>query len=273
MELRAADTHFLRTASFSRNVHGLFLSECRYAPGARIPRHSHENASFCLALQGGCTETFGGKRREYEFLTLQYLPADQEHSLTIHGGGLSCFAVDVSSEWVKRANEDSLSFDTSIHLHGGILPWLGMKLYSEFLQLDSASKLAIEGLGLEMLAEISRRQSATGERTPQRWLEQAREFLHAHFSEQLSVLLIAKLVGVHPIHLSREFRRSYRCTMGEYVRQLRIDYACRELSASDTNLVDISSAAGFADQSHFGRTFKRFIGLTPAEYRRSFSSR
>jgi AraC family transcriptional regulator len=73
--------------------------------------------------------------------------------------------------------------------------------------------------------------------------------------------------------LSREFRRYYSCTVGEYVRHLRIEYACRLLSASNASLAEIALAAGFFDQSHFARNFKWQTGMTPHEYRRIWQSR
>jgi AraC-like DNA-binding protein len=83
---------------------------------------------------------------------------------------------------------------------------------------------------------------------------------------------VAESIGIHPVHLAREFRKHYHCTVGEYLRRLRIEHASRKLIESDSSLVDISEAAGFADQSHFGRTFKRLMGITPNGYRALFSS-
>jgi AraC family transcriptional regulator len=50
---------------------------------------------------------------------------------------------------------------------------------------------------------------------------------------------------------------------------MRIEYACRELMASNLAVINIAFAAGFADQSHFSRTFKRLCGTTPGRYRAS----
>jgi len=156
----------------------------------------------------------------------------------------------------------------------GILLRLTTRLYKEFCNLDELSSLVIEGLTLEILAETSRH--ALQDRAQQRlpyWLAQARELLRDQFGENLSLASVAQAVGVHETHLSREFRRYFRCTVGEYIRLLRIDFACRQLSASDNPLAEIALAAGFFDQSHFARTFKSQTGMTPHEYRRVWQSR
>jgi len=124
-----------------------------------------------------------------------------------------------------------------------------------------------------MLAEVSRRQVRVSDHKPPRWLAQALELLREQFSEHLTIAYLARSVGVHPVHLAREFRKFYRCTIGEYIRQLRIEYACRKLSISDASLAAIASGAGFSDQSHFSRTFKRLVDMTPAQYRAAFSKR
>ena len=75
------------------------------------------------------------------------------------------------------------------------------------------------------------------------------------------------MVGVHPVHLARSFRRTYNTTFSGYVRELRVEYARVQLVSTGAPLGDIALASGFYDQSHFCRTFKRETGLSPAEYR------
>ena len=77
---------------------------------------------------------------------------------------------------------------------------------------------------------------------------------------------------MHPVYLACAFRRHYRCTIGEYVRQLRVESACRELSKANTPLSQIALTAGFTDQSQFSRTFKRVIGLTPTRIPKNTSA-
>ena len=141
------------------------------------------------------------------------------------------------------------------------------ELYREFVINDEFSSLAIEGLVLEMLAETSRHVSKTQDSRNARWLEQLIEILHERFSESLSLVDISLLVNRHPVHIAREFRNQYGCTIGQYTRRLRIEFACSRLEDPDLSLSEIALESGFSQQSHFSGTFKEMTGFTPSEYR------
>jgi AraC family transcriptional regulator len=257
----------------SRRIAGLLLSESAYSPGLAIPTHAHEAAFFYLVLQGSSTETYGRWARRAEASTLVFHPAGEAHANQWHEAGGRCFHIEIAPSMIQRLAEHSLVLDNPADFQGGWPVWLALRLYNEFQGTDAASGLAIEGLALEILAEASRHPVKIVEPRPPRWLRQARDLLHARFAESLSLDEIARASGVHPSHLARVFRQHYGCTVGEYVRRLRIDYARRQLSTSDDPLVEIALAAGFADQSHFSKTFKRLMGLTPAEFQRHFRPR
>lgn len=255
--------HIIKTCEFG----GLRLVDGVYSAKTKVPKHSHQHAVFCVGLTGMCSETFAGKLRQYEASTVQFLPADQCHSLDFPLADTRAFSIDIAPSWIEWAREFSLRLDNSVHAHGGTLSGLMMKIYDEFRHLDSASPVAIQGLAMEMFAAVSRHHSRSFDRQPQRWLGRAVELLHESFTEHLTLEQIASAAGVHPVYMAREFRRVHRCTIGEYIRRLRIDLAARQLSSSDESLATIAAGAGFSDQSHFSRTFKRLIGMTPAQYR------
>lgn len=255
-----------------RSLSGFVLVETRYAPGQKLSRHSHEHACFCFVLQGGFIENDGKRERSCQASSLIYRPSDETHLNHFQSAGGRCFNIAIEPRWLERVRQFSASPEISIHCRGGLLALLAMRLYREFQQMDEVSSLVIEGLALEMFGVKSRHYSAP-ERLERRtaaprWVLQARELIQARFSESLTLAGVAARVGVHPVHLARVFRRHYRCTIGEYVRQVRIEFASRELSVSDAPLAEVAAATGFSDQSHFSRTFKRLTGQTPAEFRK-----
>jgi AraC family transcriptional regulator len=251
---------------------GLRLVDGIYTANTKVPLHAHEQAVFCIALKGECHESYGGKVRSYEGLTVEFLPANQCHALDFPSTDTRAFSIDIAPYWLERAREYSLSLADSIYSRNGQLTGLLMKIYREFGETDGAAPLAIEGLTLEMLAEVSRRRRPTSDRKPPRWLVQAQDLLRARFSERVTITDVAAAVGIHPVHLAREFRRFHHCTIGEYIRRLRIERACEQLRDSQISLAVIAGEAGFSDQSHFSRTFKRLLGMTPARYRATLSS-
>jgi AraC family transcriptional regulator len=154
--------------------------------------------------------------------------------------------------------------DEPLSHQGGPAAWLAIRLYNEALRTDS-SPLAMEGIVLEILAELFREPLLS--RIPPQWLYRVKDLLHSHFAEPLTHAEIATTVGVHPVHLATTFRRHFMCTIGEYVRRLRFEFACREILVDRFSLSAIATCSGFFDQSHFIRIFKQFAGCTPSRFR------
>src|SRR5262249_39634372 len=133
------------------------------------------------------------------------------------------------------------------------------------------SALSVEGLALEILAAFSRQTENAPEAYLPGWLRDAKDLLHDRFAETITLNEIAEQVGVHPVRLARAFRQRYGCSLGEYQRRLRLEHACRQLVTTGCSLADIALGAGFADQAHFSRVFKKHTGLTPAKFRATFT--
>ena len=255
----------------SRELAGFTLAETLYPSGLTMPRHTHEQARFGLVLQGGYSERYGQRVRTCAPAMLVFHPPDEDHAVQFQNCESRIFDVQFKAGWLEHIRQHTTALDTSCELSKGQATQLAAKLYREFRE-DDASALTLEGLVLEILGIVTRRTS-TSERRPPHWLERAREILHAHYAENPAASSVATEVDAHPVHLAREFRRHYRCTMGEYMRRLRVERACRMLEDSALPLSQIASALGFYDQSHFSRVFKRQTGLPPAAYRANFRQR
>jgi AraC family transcriptional regulator len=267
MEARLAPGSFYGEVIRSQRVAGFTLAESVYEPETRLPAHGHDCAFFYLVLEGASTETYGRRTRAGVASTLVFHPAGETHANHWHGSGGRCFHIELAAGTLERLRCYSRAMDDPAEFHGGPPVWLATRLYDEFRRMDDLAPLAMEALALE-IAVVSARPPAMAESRAPRWLEDARDLLHARFSDSLSLAEIAAAAGVHPAHLARAFRRHYRVSVGEYLRRLRIDFACRQIASTEAPLVEIALAAGFTDQSHFCKTFKQLVGVPPTLFLR-----
>jgi len=253
-------------------VAAFHLTQTTHPAGYRIPVHSHETNSMYFLLEGGLTEHFGRHQVDRRVDDLIFTPAGEPHSNVFHDRGGRCFFLewDASVDHRVRNHAPLPAIATQLT---GVLPWLGRKLYGEFRRPDGLSPLIVESVGLEIIAELYRHHSAPGDGLPPRWIRHARELLDAHFSEAFSLEDLGQRLHTHPVYLARMFRRYFGCSVGEYVRFRRIEFARLELSRRETPLAQIAAAAGFSDQSHFSRTFRALIGVTPSQYRAASARR
>ncbi|MEM6688744.1 MAG: helix-turn-helix domain-containing protein [Planctomycetota bacterium] len=86
-------------------------------------------------------------------------------------------------------------------------------------------------------------------------------------SSSFSISSLAEMLFMNQSAFSRFFKQSTGRTPTEYLNELRIGYACRQLIESDHSILDICHASGFDSPSFFNRTFKRLRSSTPRGYR------
>jgi len=251
----------------SRDFGQFVMTERQYPGGCTTPVHTHERPLFCVVLEGAYEEQQSSKRLYCTRATTLYHAADEEHLEHFADCGARSLIVELEPAWIDRVRQISrVGIHNSAAQDSGPLRPMGSRLYREFLTGDPASRLIVEGLLFEITGEFFRAEHRRETRRPG-WLAKAVEMIQDNFPRRLTLASIADEVGVHPVHLAQSFRRFQGCTIGDYVRRIRIDYACQQLVRSDTSFTDLAIAAGFADQSHFTRTFKQAVGMLPSQYR------
>ena len=236
-----------------------------------IPQHTHEEPHFLLVLSGGYITSARNVDKICSPSTVIFNPAGTTHRDRFYDRGGRFFSVSLSAANFNRLQNSPAALDYPAGFVGGNeLSWLAAKLYREFKTQDMMSPLVTEGIALELLGYTLRQEIGTEKAMPM-WLRTACELLNDCCTEPITVGAIATTVGVHPFHLTRTFRRFFHCSPAEYLRKIRIEKASRFLQNSSQSLVEIALSNGFSDQSQFTKCFKRVTGLTPGEYRRTFS--
>jgi AraC family transcriptional regulator len=244
------------------------LTEVAHACGRKLPCHTHESAYFGLLLAGSYAEKCAQRAAEYDPFTMGFHPPSLTHSDEVGNSGSRMFCVELRDAYLSRTRPFLTAPQFVPDLCASEVTWLGLRLYRSFAS-ETLGALELEELCGDMLERVSGSRMSEETARPA-WLNRALELLHESFRNSLTLEEIAASLGVHPIHLSRVFRKHYGCTMAEFVNRLRVQYACRALASGWSDLAVVASEAGFADQSHLGRIFKSCTGQTPGKFRSFF---
>jgi AraC family transcriptional regulator len=266
----------LRAGSFygaiqgKRELCGAIFTDLRHQSPRKLPSHSHELPFFGLVMDGQYSERYGRHQTFFSPFTIMFRPAGVPHQDEIGPRGVRFFEIELRPSWQKRLLDCSGTLDRAYEDRaGGQTLWLGMKLYRE-LHSGATDELATESLLSDLLACIA---WTPGERTGEgvrdcpRWLGRVIDKIAAEYTSRLTLDQLSGEAGVHPVHLSRVFRKWMGQGIGEYVHRLRIRAACEQMLQSEMPIAGIGLATGFADQSHFTRSFRRVTGMSPARFR------
>jgi len=119
-----------------------------------------------------------------------------------------------------------------------------------------------------MLIEVAQQAKGTSEdndlNTVATW---AHSYIRMNFDRPITASKVAKAVGYNVDYLGRIYRQTYDCTLTEAIHRRRIQKASKYLLNSNLNISQIASNCGFNDPDYFRRIFKRYMKVSPGEYR------
>lgn len=265
--------HRLGRANFGsplhrRSVGGLLVTATQYGGEGALPLHEHDEAYLCLVAGGAYRQQAGGEEVDCTAGLLLVHPQGHRHANRFAASGARCLSVFLAPELTGELPIRRLLHDYRL-LHLPQAPRLFARIGRELAAVDEAAGLALQSAVLELVALACR--DPREERRPA-WLARVLERLHDDPLADLSLGELAHLADVHPAHLARSFQRAQGMSVGEYRRMLRIRLACRALERGGISIAEVAAEAGFADQSHFARVFKKVTGATPRDFRRSTQS-
>lgn len=153
---------------------------------------------------------------------------------------------------------------TDKHLYQGYCTMAATLLDDDRELLDKQTQV-IEYLST-LMHTIDNQKLALDQQMPTT-LKALANYLDEHFTEELSLDDLCTLSGYSPSHLIRRFKQYFGMTPHAYIINKRIQYGQQQLKKG-ISIIDTALDAGFADQAHFQRTFKRLVAATPNQYRK-----
>lgn len=93
------------------------------------------------------------------------------------------------------------------------------------------------------------------------------DYIYSHIYERITLHDLSDYSGVSSSYLSRQFSKELGLTIGDYIREKKIELSQEMLRNTDDSLSDIALRLSFSSQSHFIQIFKEVVGMTPKKYR------
>lgn len=226
-----------------------------------FPLHVSLGLGLCWKLSGGSHAVRADGR------SLSYPPGYV--SIRAPGCVWACEANDaafLSIDFAPEVLPDEMQLGPMTFVRPEVLPnpeELAVRLSSPESRLAGDEQFASlwAALSRQDLATVRELSSDAGSLHARR----ARAYLAEHFADNPTLDELARVTGTNKFGLLRSFKRCFGITPHALQVQLRIE-AARELLARGAGIAHAATSVGFADQSHFGRHFKRVVGLTPREY-------
>jgi len=234
--------------------------------------HCHENPHFTFILRGEVIECTKKEVYNCSAGNLLFHSRFEPHYNTKLEGNAKCLHIDFAQNYLDdiAANEGGLQGIFKIRNSGA--KFLCYKIFREVIISDDISGASIHSLSLEILGQLLLTEDTA--KTPRPlWVGKLEDILRSGYSEKFSLDELSRELSIHPVHLSRSVPQYFHCTLGEYVRNVRVERSLAFMPRKNLSLTEIACKCGFADQSHFLRSFKQIMGVSPSTYRKLLSYR
>jgi AraC family transcriptional regulator len=242
----------------------IIASEAEYAGGLSSVWHYHENPHFSHILSGGSIEV-----REYDtqFQTsgtsLYYNPC-MLHKNKNYEDDTKIFNLELQPDFFKKNKilySESNNYWSPYDEH--LKKILLIKVLKEYHINDAHSEISIEQQCVLLCAQQLEKSRFVKDN---HWSSLLRDYLHENWNKVFTLNELSAQVQIHPVNISKYFSKYFNCTLGEYIRRIKIEKSFKFIRNKKHSLTEIAYECGFSDQSHFTKTFKQITGILPKNY-------
>ena len=244
----------------SLTLSGFHVHLRSFAPSYTCPWPERVSGRLCVFLAGDMQE----KNMSYKASDVVYRPPEDRPRLRFGSRGARTVTIELRKAGLEILRSAGFDVDAPYSVRSPQCHAVAERVGAELSARDEMTPLVLEGLVFELFTKMHRSKT-TG--APPRWLIEVRERIEAEFPKPWTLKDYAEGAGVHPVHLAARFRAHYGATVGEQIRALRVRHAMTCLQETKRPISEIALEAGFSDQSHLSRVFKKQTGRTPGQFR------
>jgi AraC family transcriptional regulator len=225
--------------------------------------HSHEQPHISFILAGGHIEK--RKKSEQELFpgNMLFYYGEEEHLYVPKRFPASSINLEIEHSFFERYEISEAQLDKAIRENVDTV-FLMLQVLKELVYNDPVSKPAVHCLLLQLLNNAV----FPARKTTPHWAIDLKQLLNDQWENNFSLEELSVILNVHPVTISKHFRSIFSCTLGAYMRKVKVSKALALVHSHSYSLTEIAYRCGFADQSHFIRTFKSNTGLLPKQYQK-----
>jgi AraC-like DNA-binding protein len=180
-------------------------------------------------------------------------------------------AAQASGLWAISAGLAHDNDDDQELLKKGLIIYDALYSWAKYHRNEKHTQHPAEHLLIEIFEKFLKQQR--NKKVPS-WAKELKEIIQDQIDTSITLKQLSKDLDINPAYLSREFSKYFdNLSFGDYIRKLRIEKAIDYLNNTTYTLTKIAYLTGFSDQSHFSRIFKKYMKVSPSEYRRKLKKR
>jgi len=181
---------------------------------------------------------------------------------------------EVLRSWIGAVILFSLDVVGQRRLSDGSMDWVGIfgqsqTSFDELMSIATIHEQSYLGLWLEQILPLSIQKEREPKASKRHILALVEAYLHEHYAENLSLAKVSRTLFVSSFYISHLFHRELNTTFLKYLTAIRMAKARQLLLETDAPIASIAEQVGYATPKNFRCVFKRAIGVTPTEFRRT----
>lgn len=203
----------------------------------------------------------------FTFYNILLTPAFLSDELTNSENAMDLLSLGCFESFSDFTDEPKITFAADEVL---FIEHMILEMAREYKEKRSGYDQALKGYITVLLIHIFRKMKKEnkllrGKKIPSEILD----YLDNNYNEKITINALAERCFYNPSYFSRIFSETFGMSITEYILEKRFEKACGLLKTTDMTIEEIAESSGYRDSAAIFRHFKKKLGITPGEYRKS----